>query len=197
MAFETIRPRNGDTSGARGRESANIFGSGKVSYIEYGARAQVWCASNAISIFGRCCDYVHNQPARRGHELGPFQRPDKPITPSSRRAGVKSKIPARKSAADARSLPDCARRAKGLVKNMTCLKEKVIYPASSRMGGNLFETFADCDGIWTFGFVESVKAHGVSRRWSKILPESAEWRHHANTVKALPSTNHRAINAAE
>lgn len=79
---------------------------------------------------GRCSGRIHSQPDRLGHDLGPFQRPDKAVHISQRGldggAGEKKRETTKAKLA-ARSLPSCARRAEGFLKTMKLLKHKVRW----------------------------------------------------------------------
>lgn len=75
----------------------------------------------------RCSANVHSQPTRMGHNLGPFQRPERTTEASDRGldGGGGKKRDAKKAKVAARTLPACARRAEAFVKTMKVLKHKV------------------------------------------------------------------------
>lgn len=58
---------------------------------------------------------LHSQPERRGHDIGPFKRQEK------------DRAKKKKNIADARTLPETARRAGGFLRNIRVLKEKVSW----------------------------------------------------------------------
>lgn len=88
----------------------------------------------------RCSAIVHAQPARRGHELGPFNRPEKTSESAHLGGGEglsekRTRPPVDKAKSAARSLPECARRAKRVMKNISVLREKVGRSVPSSTGG--------------------------------------------------------------
>lgn len=90
--------------------------------------ARIMCPSKPNIYICRCSGNVHSQPDRLGHDLGPFNRPDKSLHGSQRSAdsGAGSKRDAKKAKLAARTLPSCARRAEGFLKTMKILKHKVL-----------------------------------------------------------------------
>ncbi|CAB1118818.1 unnamed protein product [Ectocarpus sp. CCAP 1310/34] len=88
------------------------------------------CSESRLSLNDRCSTHVHSQPGRLGHDLVPFQRPEKPINTSERRLdGGGKRGHAKNAKRAARSLPDCARRAESCLKSMALLKHKEMIRA--------------------------------------------------------------------
>ncbi|CAN0071015.1 unnamed protein product, partial [Ectocarpus sp. 12 AP-2014] len=92
--------------------------------------ASVSCAECRSGYCHRCSTHVHSQPGRLGHDLVPFQRPEKIINALERGLdGGGKRGDAKKAKRAARSLPDCARRAESFLKSMALLKHKEMIRA--------------------------------------------------------------------
>ncbi|CBN79673.1 hypothetical protein Esi_0322_0013 [Ectocarpus siliculosus] len=92
--------------------------------------ASVSCTECRSGYCHRCSTHVHSQPGRLGHDLVPFQRPEKTTNASERGLdGGGKRGDAKKAKRAARSLPDCARRAESCLKSMALLKHKEMIRA--------------------------------------------------------------------
>ncbi|CAN0047892.1 unnamed protein product, partial [Ectocarpus fasciculatus] len=92
--------------------------------------ASVSCTECRCGYCHRCSTHVHSQPGRLGHDLVPFQRPEKTTGASERGLdGGGKRGDAKKAKRAARTLPDCARRAESCLKTMALLKHKEMIRA--------------------------------------------------------------------